>query len=613
MNYQELILSEVFKSVLRESVKRISKSFDSNSPSIVEKAKKKLKREDFEYFIENYDLEISEKYVLSKIETNLKSATIWSSEVGFSAALKAKHLKRVFVDLDLYLSPLKNRFDQNEETKKISQKRLLTNFENNKIIFGGAGAGKTTLIKKICSEVIEDISAYGFYCPLSLRFREISYSSQNRNQGFGLFHILSDILGITISFPMEQSEMFSSERDSLLRQTILSFLDDNKILLIADGFDEIPTLELKKQIQEDFEKLALSLKYSRFIVTSRNNDFSLRLPLTDDYEICPLNDGQIKLIINKWLRNKSKADDLLNKIKKSPYYDTTMRPLTLSHLCAIYERRNTIPPKPRYIYDFVINLLIEIWDQQRSIVRPSNYANFYIEKKKEFLGHLSFFFSYHLARNIFSSDDIRTCYNKIYRSHGLPPSQAKKVVTEIENHTGLLVQIGYNSYQFSHKSLQEFLTAKHISSMPVIPDYEVIKDLPNEIAIAACLSSSPNYYFESFLKDFKKYDMEFWNVFLTRLIDEQPDFDENPSVIVFLIMAYHDTTFDMFKFSLIQLLSSTNLEITMKPFLRIYDKSILNDGVISFSHKNIQHSIVQRNYFPAKLFVVRDLEYLFNA
>jgi predicted NACHT family NTPase len=610
MNYEEVIEKAVIGKLVGKSIDQVSKLFNDFSKEILDKAKKRLKKEEFEKFEKDYDLEVSEKIVLKMIAQNLKSTSIWSSEVDFSAALNSKLLKKVFVDLDLYLSPLKNRFDDQENTKRIKRTQLLNDFTKNKIIYGGAGAGKTTLIKKVCSELLENLDFDKFSCPIVIRFREVDYADRNSGSYFGLYNILTQVLGIRIQFPDNQLDSFEFEYRNLLKQTILTFLEENKILLIADGFDEIPSIELKKQIEKEFHQLAVSLKDARFIVTSRNNDFVLKLPNTNNYEICPLNDNQIKSIIKKWLVNQKKADDLYDKIRNSPYYDTTMRPLTLAHLCAIYERRNTIPPKPRYIYDFVLNLLLEIWDQQRSIVRPSNYADFYIEKKKEFLAHLSFFFSFHLAKNVFTSDQIRLCYNKIYKSHNLPPSQAKKVVTELENHTGLLVQIGYNSYQFSHKSLQEFLTAKHINSMPKIPEFDVISELPNEIAIAACLSSSPNFYFERFIRDFNKYNDHFWNVFLNRLIDESPDFNEDPAVIVFFLIASYDSNNPIFVESFKELLVKTNLDITVKPFLRVYSRGQINDSSVGYSHRNIKIPLKQRNYFPSRLIAEGEMAHL---
>src|SRR5690606_35810436 len=117
--------------------------FELELKKIRGEAKKKLGKEEFEFFIENYDLEVSEDVVIRQINNNLQSAFIWANEVNFSTALASKELNKIFVDIDLFLAPLKTRFDVDEEMDKINSKDLLSNFTRNKIIYGGAGAGKT--------------------------------------------------------------------------------------------------------------------------------------------------------------------------------------------------------------------------------------------------------------------------------------------------------------------------------------------------------------------------------------------------------------------------------------------------------------------------------------
>jgi hypothetical protein len=606
-NYELILTQVIFKEFLQKGIKSVETLFDTHTKSINLKAKAQLKEEEYTKFKENYDLEISENEIINNIKNNIESANIWSKEINFSTAIRSKKLTNIFVDIDLYLNQLNTRFDVEEVITKINSKKLLQNFDKHKIIYGGAGAGKTTLIKKIYIDYISDYQNYDFSFPIVLRFREIDYETHFTNKPFGLFQILINILGIKIKFPKEFIDSFSFEYSILVKNTIISFLNHTNILLILDGFDEIPDSKLKMKIQRDFNDLSLNLKKSKFILTSRNNDFVLKLANTNTYEICPLNDKQIKLLINKWIINKKKSLDLFDKIKASPYYDTTMRPLTLSHLCAIYERKKTIPPKPRYIYDFVLNLLLESWDQQRSILRPSKYAEFYIEKKKEFLAHLSYWFSYHLNKTVFNSDEIRKCYNKIYKSHNLPSSQAKKVVIELENHTGIFVQSGYDSFQFSHKSLQEFLTAKYLSALPKVPDHKILNNMPNETAILVCLSSSPNYFFEIFNKDFEEYSEYFWSVFLNRLIEEKPDFDEKPAVLVFFFNNIWNHRHFIFNDTFIQLFNTTNLKICIKPFLKIYKQNGVFDKYTSYISKDTKIPIDKRNYFPTQLHIQKQL------
>lgn len=430
---------------------------------------------------------------------------------------------------------MRNRFSVDEEVDTVKSSTISKYLKQNILIYGGPGAGKTTLMKNICKTFLSTRTNNDFTCPIVIRFRELDYNQLSNNYGkeLNLYRILLQVFGIIIKFPDEKATKLYNENSQLVKLTVLEFLEHSKLLLLFDGFDEIPNQDLKQIIERDFQTLALSIKESRFILTSRNGDFRLNLENCHTFEICPLRDDQILKLTSKWLNNKQQAMDLYTKIKASPYYDTTLRPLTLSHLCAIYERRKSIPPKPRYVYDLVIQLLLEKWDEERGIVRPSMYADFYIEKKKEFLAHLSFCLTHDFNATVFSGDTIRLCYNKIYKSHNLPASQAKKVVNEIESHSGIIIQNGFDAFQFSHKSLQEYLTAKYLFSLPAVPDLEISKRLPNELAIAISLSGSPNTYFSTFIKRKNSFNEGFWEVFIPRLIDERPDFTEDPCVVVF--------------------------------------------------------------------------------
>lgn len=604
INFKGIDIDSFSEKILNNGVSKIGNIFDFEAKNLENQLKKKLSKKDFDYFVESYRMEISKSVLLKHLLLNLKKADIWSQEISFNFSKKSKELENIFVDIDLFLSPLKNRLDVNEKVDTIKSSTISDHLTKNIIVYGGPGAGKTTLMKNICRRFLIKENKTLFAFIVVIRFREIDYPNSFDTQGrqYNLFSILLGVFGITINFPEVNMGILMNEYFNLTKITIIDFLEESNILLLFDGFDEIPSNDFKKIIERDFDTLSLTLKKSRFIITSRNGEFKTKLTNTNTFEIRPLNDFQIRELAEKWLNNKRDADELFSKIKDSPYYDTTIRPLTLSHLCAIYERRKTIPSKPRYIYDLVIQLLLELWDEERGITRTSAYAEFYIEKKKEFLAHLSFCFSYELKSTIFSNDDIRKCYNKIYKMHNLPATQAKKIVNEIESHSGILIQNGYNSYQFSHKSLQEYLTAKFIFSQSAIPEVDILKALPNEIAIAASLSSSPNTYFHTFINLRKKFTQDFWNIFLDRFIEERPDFNDDPAVIVFLSLMSEELQEIIFLQCLIKLLSQTNLAISIPNFLKTYEKHEAHYLVTIYIHKeHSSKSLEKRNYLPGKI------------
>jgi hypothetical protein len=130
----------------------------------------------------------------------------------------------------------------------------------------------------------------------------------------------------------------------------------------------------------------------------------------------------------------------------------------------------------------------------------------------------------------------------MYAEYGLKPGEAQKVASEIEAHNGLFIQAGFDTFEFAHKSLQEFLTAEYIVKLPRIPDdLESVERLPNELAIAVAISSSPtNYLSELVLTSLKphKLPIEFVRIFSGRLLAERPDFKSTQKLEMALITLY---------------------------------------------------------------------------
>ena len=154
----------------------------------------------------------------------------------------------------------------------------------------------------------------------------------------------------------------------MLTKILIDLIDRLGFLIILDGFDELRD-DLKNIIFNEVSELALSFQMSKLILTSRTGDYHYTINNTSVYEICPLTSKQINEFVSKWLKNKRQSKDLLNQIRFSPFADTAIRPLTLAHLCALYERYQKIPDKPKSIYKKIVNLLLEEWDSQRTFFK----------------------------------------------------------------------------------------------------------------------------------------------------------------------------------------------------------------------------------------------------
>jgi len=198
-----------------------------------------------------------------------------------------------------------------------------------------------------------------------------------------LFDRIRSIFGIEIYFGTDQNNYsnFSNSTDEKLYESILfAFLDSHNILILIDGLDELPPVKYENTILE-IQQLTHNLNTSKIFLTCRSGPFESRIENSQVFEICPFDDDQIESFVKNWYRNTTTAEHFLKGLNKSPYKDTSVKPLLLTLLCSLYDKYKSIPPKPKSVYKRIVRMLVEEWDQQREIKRESLYSEFDLDKK----------------------------------------------------------------------------------------------------------------------------------------------------------------------------------------------------------------------------------------
>lgn len=480
-------------------------------------------------------LKVSDIDFRKKIGKHLTYVANWSSDVSFKDMRDSKLVNKVYVDLDYYLIPRDARLRRHSEKEnKINLDSIFEKNNKHLIILGQPGAGKTTTMKYICQRIIYDENYYPdkFNFPVVIRLRDLNETS-NSNL---IYHKLFEILGFDIH---NEKGITNDYSYSFIKECVLKIADELKLLIILDGFDEIPSNEQKELVIKELTDLCLNIYTSRIIITSRTSDFNYTIEHMVDYEISPLTNRQIKDFTSKYIEDQASQNDLYEKILKSPFADTAMRPLTLAHLCALYENYGDIPEKPKTVYRKTVFLLIENWDAQRSVKRNSKYANFPTERKLDFLYSLAFQLTTWKSKSVFDSHDLMEIYSKLHEKFGLPLNQSLEVVNELETHNGLFIKSGFDQFEFSHKSIQEYLTAEHLIRLGFIPQkIPFFNQLGNELAIAVAISSDQTNYLANIVFNYifkERVSVDFFNIFLNRLKLEKPDFELNTTLVITML------------------------------------------------------------------------------
>ncbi|MEO9802353.1 MAG: NACHT domain-containing protein [Reichenbachiella sp.] len=491
----------------------------------------------------NLTLNCTKSNIENSLNQHLRMVKNWSGEITFKDIKSAKNTQSIYIQLNIFLYPKRIRISTDEEIAIVPITKIFDNEKNHIVILGQPGAGKTTSMKFLCQSVFFNKEFYPdlFSYPLLVKLRDFNKPIKSKYNAGIIVEYLFNELGLSIkpeNYDEKNIETFVRTKEKL----VVDILNNTGCILIIEGFDELVYKKHRQIVLEEISSLANQVEFSRIVITSRTADYNYNFDNISQFELCSLTKPQIKEFAEKWLGSVKAATEFNNAVHKSPFADTTIRPLTVAHLCAIYERVGKIPEKPKTVYRKIVGLLLEEWDEQRNIRRSSEYASFELDRKFDFLASLAFRLTVSSKQSIFSKREFANAYKSIHQDFDLKLNETKLVVQELESHTGLFIQSGFEFFEFAHKSLQEYLTAEYLVKLPTIPaNRNLIESLPNELAIAIAISSNPSMYFVELVNNRLnsiKMSVRFTQTFINRLLLEKPDFNKNEFVGLSALILY---------------------------------------------------------------------------
>ncbi|WP_171181904.1 NACHT domain-containing NTPase [Ruegeria sp. HKCCD8929] len=498
-----------------------------------------------------------EGYTDQKLSRHISSTVAWASVVNFRDMRHPKEFESVYVDLETNF--LRSHEDDYGPSKGPMESRsetiipIIESCPSHVLITGLPGAGKTTTMKRVILLFHKGISklngSYSF--PVLIRLRDLTPDPSIQQP---IFHFVKEFFSVERRFesliPEPDGKDTASSQKTLSKiwaiikkrvseaeqGLIMDVIREARPLFILDGFDEVSDPKLRESVKRDISWLSKEsngCSAFKIIVTSRigeldvGNDFK-------EYQIAALTQEKIELLAQKWLRNEGESDQFLKQLRKVPYYDNATKPLSLAHLCAVYDRTGYIPEKPKHIYRKIVHLLLEEWDRQRFVTRKSRFENFHIDEKFDFLTKVAHFFSVELGKYTVGPKDLEKTFEQLHRQFQFRKDDCIEVFSEIEGHTGLLIRTGKNAYEFSHKSLQEYLAAEHMVKRHKPPDRLEASRLNSELAVAVSISTSPADYLDYLVHNcflLASLPKEYFLTFLRRLAIEKPSFEDNEIAI----------------------------------------------------------------------------------
>ena len=255
----------------------------------------------------NYKIISHVKDTILALESHYKYLLNWSRILSFRDMKENKELNDLYVGLQIKLTPRKWSAKLADKIETFTIKEIV-NTTNNLVLLGNPGAGKTTTLKFLCNSLLfdekNDFPYYKF--PILIQLRTLEYEET-------IFDRLKTIFGIELYFNGDKSafrNLSNPKERKIFEDTIIHFVDSLNIIVLVDGLDEIPLVQMQKAVNQ-LEKLTLSLQYSRIILTCRSGIFDSLIENTKVYEICNLDNEQIICFAQNWFKEQSIIEDFL--------------------------------------------------------------------------------------------------------------------------------------------------------------------------------------------------------------------------------------------------------------------------------------------------------------
>jgi hypothetical protein len=352
-----------------------------------------------------------------------------------------------------YITPL---FDDTES--KIFEAKTVDDFGNGEhpLIEGIAGQGKSIFMRQLCIEELK----LGRRLPILIELRKITNSKGLRD------------------FAIEYLRAVGFIRCEEIWQYLL---ESGFAVLLLDGYDEVQE-EFRMQLIHDINMLSVSFDQLRIIISSRPEASIKGVSCLRTVKMRRLDMMKRSAIIKK-ICDRNTASRLIDKMSvNSNLNEIVDTPLFATLLCIVYRAEHRLPETVHEFYDLVFQTLLYRHDQQKEG---------YERPRKSGLGN-------HQFSAVFEHFCIRTSLDQRLRlsqekateiiaialaKEGCDTSLADKYFNDLTKITCLLVKDG-TEYQFLHKSIQEYFSARYIKRLPeerAREFYQRIIDSPSRI------------------------------------------------------------------------------------------------------------------------------------
>jgi NACHT domain len=382
------------------------------------------------------------EYLKHEVKFHLEKKKL--NEIDERLSLKIENIKKVktiykgdeAIDLNSFFFPPQIIIDH----KLIKADCVADISDKNIVIEGVAGQGKSILLRYLTYKEYELMERI----PIFIELRKINKDGE-------ILNFIKEVIG----------DWVFSISDEYLDWVLKS----GKIVLILDGFDELQEKDVSNVIK-DLESISQKYNNTQIVVSSRPDNHIQNSNFFKVINIQEYGDNEQKGLIKKLVEDNDSFKNIVNAIDASKLNISELlsTPLMITLFVMTYRAKLTIPDSMSKFYQELFSVLIYKHDRtkpgfQREFKCTLNENTLqdwfeifcFISKNKKLLTFVS--------RNILL-DCIRESVGKKYSSEN--PSN---LLEDISKNLCLIIRDG-NSYNFIHRSIQEFFVASFIKNRP---------------------------------------------------------------------------------------------------------------------------------------------------
>ncbi|MEU1123920.1 NACHT domain-containing protein [Streptomyces sp. NPDC005899] len=334
------------------------------------------------------------------------------------------------------------------------------------LLRGDAGAGKTTLLWWLAAHASartlgDALTPMNGLIPFVVPLRTL----RARDSGFpGPAH-LPDAAGLVV--------------DRAPDGWAARVLDAGRALLLVDGLDEVPP-EDREQAHAWLTQLLRRYPETRCLATVRPLAVEPDWLASEGFEelrLLPMRNEDIQSFVVSWHRaarladgdeDPARLDELQRDLSRqfdrnAPLRDLARTPLLCAVICALHRRREGFLPETRWkLYRSALEMLLGHRDRRRRIDGPEGVV-MDVEEHTQLLQRIAVW----LVREGQSQFTAEQALRQLDRA--LPGMErvraqgpADRILTHLLNRSGLLQEHTGDTYQFAHRTFQDFLAAKEL-------------------------------------------------------------------------------------------------------------------------------------------------------